>query len=618
MILSASSLTKSYFAQDVLKDVTFQLDEHDKLAIIGVNGAGKSTLLHLITGEEDYDSGSLSINKSMKIGYLSQEHAFDLDKSIYETLEEPFEGLMKIEKRLRELENLMGTSSDLDQIMREYDSLSAKFDHENGYEMQSQIKGILNGLGFSEDMWSQPMRILSGGQKTRIGLGQLLLTKPDLLLLDEPTNHLDLSSIEWLENYLKNYPKALIVVSHDRYFVDQVSNTIMEIENGRSTIYKCKYSEYAQIKKHNRDVDLKHYLDNQKEIKKMQDSIDLLKSFGREKQVKRAESKEKALARMEKIERPESLPRSIRLSFDPEVESGFDVLKVKDLAMAFDHPLFDHVSFEIKRGEKAALLGPNGIGKTTLFHIILHDLSPTHGKVKLGVKVMIGYYDQEQTSLNMNKSIFDEISDTYPTMTNTEIRNVCATFLFRGDDVFKTIGDLSGGEKGRVILIKLLLNKANFLILDEPTNHLDIQSEEVLEDALSDFPGTILFISHDRYFINKIATKVIELTPHGTKTYEGDYDYYLTHRIDKSEKSKEKAVTQVKIQNMIDKKTKNRIKKLEEEISQMEETIANKEASLNDEEILNDYEKYNALNDEIAADNEKLEALMEEWEALQE
>lgn len=618
MILSASSLTKSYFAQDVLKDVTFQLDEHDKLAIIGVNGAGKSTLLHLITSEEDYDSGSLSINKSMKIGYLSQEHAFDLDKSIYETLEEPFEGLMKIEKRLRELENLMGTSSDLDQIMREYDSLSAKFDHENGYEMQSQIKGILNGLGFSEDMWSQPMRILSGGQKTRIGLGQLLLTKPDLLLLDEPTNHLDLSSIEWLENYLKNYPKALIVVSHDRYFVDQVSNTIMEIENGRSTIYKCKYSEYAQIKKHNRDVDLKHYLDNQKEIKKMQDSIDLLKSFGREKQVKRAESKEKALAKMEKIERPESLPRSIRLSFDPEVESGFDVLKVKDLAMAFDHPLFDHVSFEIKRGEKAALLGPNGIGKTTLFHIILHDLSPTHGKVKLGVKVMIGYYDQEQTSLNMNKSIFDEISDTYPTMTNTEIRNVCATFLFRGDDVFKTIGDLSGGEKGRVILIKLLLNKANFLILDEPTNHLDIQSEEVLEDALSDFPGTILFISHDRYFINKIATKVIELTPHGTKTYEGDYDYYLTHRIDKQEESKEKAVTQVKIQNTIDKKTKNRIKKLEEEISQMEETITNKEASLNDEEILNDYEKYNALNDEIAADNEKLEALMEEWEALQE
>ncbi len=618
MILSASSLTKSYFAQDVLKDVTFQLDEHDKLAIIGVNGAGKSTLLHLITGEEDYDSGSLSINKSMKIGYLSQEHAFDLDKSIYETLEEPFEGLMKIEKRLRELENLMGTSSDLDQIMREYDSLSAKFDHENGYEMQSQIKGILNGLGFSEDMWSQPMRILSGGQKTRIGLGQLLLTKPDLLLLDEPTNHLDLSSIEWLENYLKNYPKALIVVSHDRYFVDQVSNTIMEIENGRSTIYKCKYSEYAQIKKHNRDVDLKHYLDNQKVIKKMQDSIDLLKSFGREKQVKRAESKEKALAKMEKIERPESLPRSIRLSFDPEVESGFDVLKVKDLAMAFDHPLFDHVSFEIKRGEKAALLGPNGIGKTTLFHIILHDLSPTHGKVKLGVKVMIGYYDQEQTSLNMNKSIFDEISDTYPTMTNTEIRNVCATFLFRGDDVFKTIGDLSGGEKGRVILIKLLLNKANFLILDEPTNHLDIQSEEVLEDALSDFPGTILFISHDRYFINKIATKVIELTPHGTKTYEGDYDYYLTHRIDKQEESKEKAVTQVKIQNTIDKKTKNRIKKLEEEISQMEETITNKEASLNDEEILNDYEKYNALNDEIAADNEKLEALMEEWEALQE
>ncbi len=616
MILSCSSLSKSYLSQDVLKDVTFKMEDHDKLAIIGVNGAGKSTLLHILTGEESYDSGSLSIAKQVKIGYLSQEHAFDLDKSIYETLEEPFAQLMGIERRLRELENQMANSTHLDEIMHEYDALSAQFDAANGYEMESQIKGVLNGLGFPEEMWSSPMRILSGGQKTRIGLGQLLLHKPDLLLLDEPTNHLDLASIEWLETYLKNYPKALIVVSHDRYFVDQVTNSIMEIEHGKSTIYNCHYSEYARIKKHNRDVELKHYLNNQKEIKRMQQSIDTLKSYGREKQVKRAESKEKALAKMEHLDRPEALPQSIRIAFDPEVVSGFDVLKVTDLAMAFDHPLFDGISFEIKRGDKAALLGPNGIGKTTMFHLILHDYTPTHGKIKIGVKVMIGYYDQEQTSLDMSKTIFDEISDTYPRMTNTEIRNICATFLFKGEDVFKTIGDLSGGEKGRVILIKLLLNKANFLILDEPTNHLDIQSEEVLEDALLDFPGTILFISHDRYFINKIATKVIEMTPHGAHTYEGDYDYYMAHKHPIIEEKKDKPVTITKRE--IDRKTKNRIKKLEEEISALEDTISEKEASLNEEEIINDYEKYNALNDEIEKLNTQLEALMEEWENLQE
>lgn len=621
MILSASALTKSYPNQDVLKDITFKMEDHDKLAIIGVNGAGKSTLLHILTGEETADSGSLSINKNMKIGYLSQEHIFDLEKSIYDTLEEPFADLIAIEKRLRELENQMATATNLDAVMREYDSLSAQFDSENGYEMESQIKGVLNGLNFPEDMWHKPMGILSGGQKTRIGLGQLLLRKPDLLILDEPTNHLDLNSIEWLENYLKNYQKAIIVVSHDRYFIDQVSNTIMEIENGRSTIYNCKYAQYAAIKKHNRDVDLKHYLNNQKEIKKMQESIDTLKSFNREKQVKRAESKEKALAKMEKVEKPASLPSSIRIAFDPEVESGFDVLKVKDLAMAFDHPLFKNINFEVKRGEKVGLLGPNGVGKTTLFHLILNDYTPTHGKISLGVKVMIGYYDQEQTSLDHTKTIFDEISDAYPKMTNTEIRNIAAAFLFKGEDVFKTIGDLSGGEKGRVILIKLLLNKANFLLLDEPTNHLDISSEEVLEDALLDFPGTILFISHDRYFINKLATKIVEISPNGSQTYDGDYDYYIEHRKkNEAEETKEnnKATQKAEIKRQIDRKTKNRIKKLEQEISQLEETIEEKKDSLNDEEIINDYEKYNALTDEIDALNKQLENLYDEWESLQE
>lgn len=616
MIISCSSLTKTFDGKDVLKDITFMMDDHDKMAIIGVNGAGKSTLLRIIQNNESYDSGTLSIPNDVKIGYLSQEHRFDLDKGIYETLEEPFKNLIQIEKRMRELEMQMGDSEHFEAVMNEYDKLQARFNDEGGYAMESNIKGILNGLGFEENMWHKPMGILSGGQKTRIALGQLLLSEPDLLLLDEPTNHLDLESIEWLEGYLKNYSKAVIVVSHDRYFIDQVTTSIMEIENGRSTIYKCHYEEYARIKKHNRDVELKHYLNNQKEIKRMQESIDTLKAFNREKSIKRAESKEKALAKMEHLERPDALPANIRLQFSPEVESGFDVLKVTNLAMAFDHPLFDHISFDIKKNERVGLLGPNGIGKTTLFHLILNNYHPTAGKIKIGVKVMIGYYDQEQMSLNPANTIFDEIHDSYPQMNNTEIRNICATFLFRGDDVFKTIDVLSGGEKGRIVLMKLLLHKDNFLILDEPTNHLDIQSKEVLEDALLDFPGTILFISHDRYFINKIATRILDMSTHGIKEYKGDYAYYLEHRIDHQETVKNNQTTQVKTELAMDRKTKNKIKSLERDISQLEEDINNKTELLNNEDVLNDYQRYNDLTNEIEECNQKLEALMEEWEEL--
>lgn len=403
MILSCSGLSKSYSGKEVLKNITFHIEEHDKLAIIGVNGAGKSTLLRILLNEEAYDDGMMTIAKNIRIGTLNQEHKFDLNKSIYETLEEPFEDLKKIEKRIHELEQEMAVTNDLDTIMNQYDSLLSKFQDEGGYAMESQVKGVLNGLGFDEDMWYKPIGILSGGQKTRIALGQLLLRSPDLLLLDEPTNHLDVNSIEWLENYLKQYNKAVIVVSHDRYFIDQVSTSIMEIENGKSKIYKCNYSKYAEVKKHDRDVELKHYLNNQKDIKRMQESIDRLKSYNREKQIKRAESKEKALERMEKVERPESLPSSIRFAFEPEVESGYDVLKVDDVAMAFDKPLFDSVSFEVKKGERVALLGPNGVGKTTMFHLILKDYLPVHGRIRLGSKVMIGYYDQEQTSLSPEK-----------------------------------------------------------------------------------------------------------------------------------------------------------------------------------------------------------------------
>lgn len=615
MILSCSSLTKLYGDQEVLKNITFNIEAKDKLAVIGENGAGKSTLLKILQNEESYDSGTLSIAGDVTIGYLSQDHNFDLSLSIYETLESPYKNLKNIEKRMRYLETQMAYSDHLDSIMKEYDALTVRFEESDGYTIESNIKGILNGLGFQKDIWYQPVSILSGGQKTRIILGQLLLSEPDLLLLDEPTNHLDLEAIEWLENYLKSYPKAIIVVSHDRYFIDQVTDSIMEIENGKSKIYHCHYNEYAQIKKHNRDIDLKHYLDNQKEIKKMQQSIDTLKSFNREKQLKRAHSKEKALERMQKTEKPNSLPSPIHISFQPEIESGYDVLKVKDLSMSFTHPLFDHISFEVKRNDRIALLGPNGIGKTTLFHLILKDLIPDSGHIHLGVKVTIGYYDQEHSSLNINNTIFDEISNSFPKMNNTQIRNICATFLFKGEDVFKTIDILSGGEKGRIVLMKLLLNKANFLILDEPTNHLDIQSKEVLEDALLDFDGTILFISHDRYFINKIATKILDMSEHGVDEYNGNYSYYLEHLKIKSEQ-KETAVSQSKIVNQADKALKNRLKKVENEISSLENTIKEKEALLEEEEIINDYEKYNECTDTIEQLNNELEEKLLLWEEL--
>ncbi|EMD16566.1 hypothetical protein HMPREF9943_01120 [Eggerthia catenaformis OT 569 = DSM 20559] len=615
MILSCSSLTKLYGDQEVLKNITFNIEAKDKLAVIGENGAGKSTLLKILQNEESYDSGTLSIAGDVTIGYLSQDHNFDLSLSIYETLESPYKNLKNIEKRMRYLETQMTHSDHLDSIMKEYDALTVRFEESDGYTIESNIKGILNGLGFQKDIWYQPVSILSGGQKTRIILGQLLLSEPDLLLLDEPTNHLDLEAIEWLENYLKSYPKAIIVVSHDRYFIDQVTDSIMEIENGKSKIYHCHYNEYAQIKKHNRDIDLKHYLNNQKEIKKMQQSIDTLKSFNREKQLKRAHSKEKALEKMQKTEKPNSLPSPIHISFQPEIESGYDVLKVKDLSMSFTHPLFDHISFEVKRNDRIALLGPNGIGKTTLFHLILKDLIPDSGHIHLGVKVTIGYYDQEHSSLNINNTIFDEISNAFPKMNNTQIRNICAAFLFKGEDVFKTIDILSGGEKGRIVLMKLLLNKANFLILDEPTNHLDIQSKEVLEDALLDFDGTILFISHDRYFINKIATKILDMSEHGVDEYNGNYSYYLEHLKIKSEQ-KETAVSQSKIVNQADRALKNKLKKVENEISSLENTIKEKEALLGEEEIINDYKKYNECTDTIEQLNNELEEKLLLWEEL--
>ena len=529
MLIECSNITKSFQGIPLLKDITFKIDDHDKVAIIGVNGAGKTTILKIIAGEENYDSGDLFCNKELTLGYLKQQHDLAMDKTVYDVGLDVFAPLITIENRLRQLENEM-TTDHSERILNEYDRLTQSFHDKDGYSYPSKLTGVLKGLGFSEEEFNLKVSMLSGGQKTRLALAKMLLQEPKLLLLDEPTNHLDNSAINFLEGYLKNYPHAIITVSHDRYFIDQVSNKIVEVENGKSKSYKCKYNEYSILKKKQRAVDLKHYLNQQKEIKRIQESIDTLKSYNREKQVKRAESKEKQLAKIERIDKPENLPDTITINFKPKRESGFDVLKIENLAVKFDEILFKNIDIDIKKQERIALVGDNGVGKTTLFKTILDQLNAYQGKIKFGSKVDLAYYDQEHSTLAMDKTIFNEISDNFPKMTNTEIRNSLALFNFKGDDVFKEISLLSGGEKGRVVLTEILLKQANLLILDEPTNHLDIASKEVLEDALNQFEGTIFFISHDRYFINKVATRVIELTSTKAISYDGNYDTYLNHK----------------------------------------------------------------------------------------
>ena len=617
MLIECSNITKSFQGIPLLKDITFKTDDHDKIAIIGVNGAGKTTILKIISGEEEYDGGNLFCNKDLSLGYLKQQHDLNMDKTVYDIGLDVFTPLIAIENRLRELETMM-TNDYSEKILSEYDRLTHEFQEHDGYSYPSKLTGVLKGLGFSEEEMNFKVSMLSGGQKTRLALAKMLLQEPKLLLLDEPTNHLDNMAISFLENYLKNYPHAVIIVSHDRYFIDQVSNKIIEIENGKSKTYKCKYNEYSVLKKKQRAVDLKHYLNQQKEIKRIQQSIDTLKSYNREKQVKRAESKEKQLAKMERIERPENLPDTITINFKPKRESGFDVLKIENLAVKFDEILFKNINIEIKKQERVALIGDNGIGKTTLFRTILNESIPSQGKIKFGSKVDLAYYDQEHQTLSMGKTIFNEISDNFPKMTNTEIRNSLALFNFKGEDVFKEISLLSGGEKGRVVLTEILLKQANFLILDEPTNHLDIASKEVLEDALNQFDGTIFFISHDRYFINKVATRVIELTNNKAISYDGNYDAYFSNKIiDKPEKKENTDYLNMKQQNALYRKQQNKIKKLETNISNLENQINLLNNQLQSEEVLNDYQKYNQINDEITLLENQLNTLMEEWEALQ-
>ena len=617
MLIECSNITKSFQGIPLLKDITFKIDDHDKVAIIGVNGAGKTTILKIIAGEENYDSGDLFCNKELTLGYLKQQHDLAMDKTVYDVGLDVFAPLITIENRLRQLENEM-TTDHSERIINEYDRLTQSFHDKDGYSYPSKLTGVLKGLGFSEEEFNLKVSMLSGGQKTRLALAKMLLQEPKLLLLDEPTNHLDNSAINFLEGYLKNYPHAIITVSHDRYFIDQVSNKIVEVENGKSKSYKCKYNEYSILKKKQRAVDLKHYLNQQKEIKRIQESIDTLKSYNREKQVKRAESKEKQLAKIERIDKPENLPDTITINFKPKRESGFDVLKIENLAVKFDEILFKNIDIDIKKQERIALVGDNGVGKTTLFKTILDQLNAYQGKIKFGSKVDLAYYDQEHSTLAMDKTIFNEISDNFPKMTNTEIRNSLALFNFKGDDVFKEISLLSGGEKGRVVLTEILLKQANLLILDEPTNHLDIASKEVLEDALNQFEGTIFFISHDRYFINKVATRVIELTSTKAISYDGNYDTYLNHKsVAKPLKKENVDYLDMKQQNALYRKQQNKIKKIETNISILETKINTLTEQLHSEEVLNDYQKYNQINDEISELENQLNTLMEEWEALQ-
>lgn len=628
MILSCNDIKKSFGVKNILSNITFNINEKDKVALVGVNGAGKSTLFKIIVGEISKDSGDINIPKNTKIGYFSQNLNLNENNSLFDELLTVFSQIINMEFKIRELEQKMQIYKDeeLNLIIKEYDKISTYLSENNSFDYNSRIKGVLKGLGFTEDDFYKEIKFLSGGQKTRVALGKILLEEPDILLLDEPTNHLDIKSIQWLENFLKSYSKALFIISHDRYFLNKIVNKVIELENTKSTIYNGNYSDYAEKKHIAREIMLKHYLNQQKEIKKQEEVIKKLRSYNREKFVKRAESREKLLDKMEKIEKPDNLPAQMRLSLSPKKESGNDVLIVENLSKSFDFNLFNNISFDIKKGDKVALIGANGIGKTTLIKMIMEKTSIDNGSIKLGSNVVIGYYDQEQQNLNLDKTIFNEISDSYPNLKNEEIRNALAVFVFTGDDVFKKISTLSGGEKGRVALAKIMLSNANFLILDEPTNHLDMVSKEILEDALKNYTGTCIYISHDRFFINNTATKVMELTKNKMNIYLGNYDYYLEKCEQKeivSENIKSKEISDNKMDWKAQKeaqaearKKENAIKKLEQEIENIENKINETNEKLTLEEVYTNPYKSKEIYEEKTKLEEELNILYDKWENL--
>ncbi|MBO6242803.1 MAG: ABC-F family ATP-binding cassette domain-containing protein [Butyrivibrio sp.] len=532
MILSVHNLCKSFDGKDILKGASFHIENNEKAAIVGSNGAGKTTLIKMIIGELSPDDGEVTFSKDTSWGYLAQNQNIDTQNTIWDELVTVKKDIIDLEKELRDAEESMKhlTGDDLTRLMDRYTRMNEKFQRESGYAWKSEILGVLKGLGFIQEEYDKQISTLSGGQKTRVALGKLLLQKPDLIILDEPTNHLDMNSIRWLENYLLNYKGAVLIVSHDRYFLDKIAGKVIEVENTKVSSFTGNYSTYAIKKEQVRAAELSAYLKQQQEIKHQEEVIAKLKSFNREKSIKRAESREKMLDKIEVLDKPTVIDDRMKISLKPVCESGNDVLTVDGISKSFgNEQLFSNISFEIKKGEHVAIIGDNGTGKTTMLKMINGIESLDHGKIELGVKVQIGYYDQEHHVLHDEKTLFEEISDAYPTLNNTEIRNTLAAFLFTGDDVFKRIGDLSGGEKGRVSLAKLMLSDANFLILDEPTNHLDITSKEILESAISGYEGTVLYVSHDRYFINKTATRILDLTHGRIVNYIGNYDYYIDH-----------------------------------------------------------------------------------------
>lgn len=635
MILNATNISKSFGSNEIIKDANFLVNEHEKVAIVGVNGAGKTTLLKILTGEERADSGNVILAKDAKLGYLRQINNVDSTLSIIDELYTVIEHILNMEKRMLEMQEQMQhlSGEELEALYSSYTALTHSYELMDGYAAKSKVIGILKGLGFDENDFERKINTLSGGQKTRVFLAKLLLEEPDIILLDEPTNHLDLRSIEWLESYLLNYKGAVIIVSHDRYFLDKIVSKVIDIENAEVQMYSGNYSDFSAKKQMLLDAKMKEYLNQQQEIKHQEAVITKLKQFNREKSIKRAESRQKQLEKIDRVEAPVTHIENMRLSLDISKESGKDVLTVHDLSKSFDEKhLFSNINFEIKRGERVAIIGDNGTGKTTLLKIINGLLSPDTGEVIYGSNVSIAYYDQEHQVLHMDKTLFDEISDTYPEMNNTQIRNILAAFLFTGEDVFKKIGDLSGGERGRVSLVKLMLSKANFLLLDEPTNHLDILSKDVLESALNSFPGTICYVSHDRYFINKTATRILDLTGNRLLNYIGNYDYYIEKReavegaANLSNNNIEEKPTEISdskqewIENKTaqaqKKKVTNALNKCEKEIEKLEEKLALIDEEFANPEISSNVGKLMELQKEKTALEDKLEKLMNEWEEL--
>ena len=635
MILNATNISKWFGSNEIIKDANFLVNEHEKVAIVGVNGAGKTTLLKILTGEEHADSGNVILAKDAKLGYLRQINNVDSTLSIIDELYTVIEHILNMEKRMLEMQEQMQhlSGEELEELYSSYTALTHSYELMDGYAAKSKVIGILKGLGFDENDFDRKINTLSGGQKTRVFLAKLLLEEPDIILLDEPTNHLDLRSIEWLESYLLNYKGAVIIVSHDRYFLDKIVSKVIDIENAEVQMYSGNYSDFSAKKQMLLDAKMKEYLNQQQEIKHQEAVITKLKQFNREKSIKRAESRQKQLEKIDRVEAPVTHIENMRLSLDISKESGKDVLTVHDLSKSFDEKhLFSNINFEIKRGERVAIIGDNGTGKTTLLKIINGLLSPDTGEVIYGSNVSIAYYDQEHQVLHMDKTLFDEISDTYPEMNNTQIRNILAAFLFTGEDVFKKIGDLSGGERGRVSLVKLMLSKANFLLLDEPTNHLDILSKDVLESALNSFPGTICYVSHDRYFINKTATRILDLTGNRLLNYIGNYDYYIEKReavegaanLSNNNIEEKPAEVSDSKQEWIEnknaqaqkKKITNALNKCEKEIEKIEEKLGLIDEEFANPEISSNVGKLMELQKEKTALEEKLEKLMNEWEEL--